>query len=354
MTTPRSLTRATTPLVSIVVAVRNEERQVSACLEALLAQDYPRDCLEILVVDGRSTDRTREEVARFVAADERVQLLDNPERIAATAFNHGIHAATGAYVGIMSGHAIPARDYVAQAVRALNETGAWAVGGRIVRRSRTATQRGIALATSSPFGVGNAAHNFASGARAAETVFPGMWPRHIFERVGWFDTSLVRNQDDELSYRIRRAGGLIWYDAAIRVAYEPRATLRAFFSQYRQYGFWRVRVVQMHPGALRPRQLVPAVWLVGWAAGLVGLISGSRLKLLAIPSIGGYLGMMSVGALRVAGLRGAGPMLAALVTMHVAYGLGILQGVATAALRGLSRTGDPMGRGRLGGEADRH
>jgi GT2 family glycosyltransferase len=271
--------------------------------------------------------------ASFAVADERVTVLDNPERIAAAAFNHGIRAARGTYVGVMSGHAIPASDYVTRAAAALHETGAWAVGGKIVRQGRTPVQQGIALATSSPFGVGNAAHNYASVAQEAETVFPGMWPRDVFDRVGWFDTTLVRNQDDELSYRIRRAGGLIWYDPTIRVRYEPRPTFGSFFSQYRQYGFWRVRVVEMHHGALQPRQLVPAVWLVSVALAGLGILAGHRIRLLAVPSVGGYLGVMSVAAVRTAGPRGAALMLTALATMHVAYGLGVLQGLAAAAFR---------------------
>jgi succinoglycan biosynthesis protein ExoA len=346
---PTAHSGASSPLVSIVVAVRNEERHIGACLDALLAQDYPRDRLEILVMDGGSTDRTREMAASFANADERVIVLDNPERIAATAFNHGIRAARGSYVGVMSGHAIPAPNYVTRAASALHETGAWAVGGKIVRQGRTPLQRGIALATSSPFGVGNAAHNYASVAQEAETVFPGMWPREVFDRVGWFDPSLVRNQDDELSYRIRRAGGLIWYDPTIRVTYEPRATLGSFFSQYRQYGFWRVRVVEMHPGALQLRQLVPAVWLLSVAMGALGLIAGHRIRLLAVPSVGGYLGLMSVAAVRTAGRQGAVLMLIALATMHIAYGLGVLQGLALAALRFTRNAAPTKARGRTGG-----
>lgn len=329
------------PLVSIVVAARNEERHLPACLDALLAQDYPRDRLEILVMDGGSTDRTRETAATYMAADQRIQVLDNPERIAATAFNHGIRASRGEYVGVMSGHGIPAPDYVARAVRDLQQTQAWAVGGKIVRRSRTPVQRAIAMASSSPFGVGNAAHNYASTAQAAETVFPGMWPRWVFDRVGWFDASLVRNQDDELSYRIRRAGGLIWYDPMIRVAYEPRSTLGSFFSQYRQYGYWRVRVLELHPAALQLRQLVPAAWLLGVAASALGFALRNRLRLLAIPSIGGYLGLMSAVAVRSGdGHGGAARMLAALMAMHVAYGWGVLHGLVSAVLR------VPGGRGR--------
>jgi succinoglycan biosynthesis protein ExoA len=338
---------APAPLVTIVVAARNEEGHIQACLEALLAQEYPRDRLEILVLDGRSTDLTREKAAGFADADDRVIVLDNPGRIAATAFNLGIRAAKGEYVGVMSAHAVPAADYVARAVRALQETGAWAVGGKIDRQWQTPFQRAVALATSSPFGVGNAAHNYASEAQVAETVFPGMWPREVFERVGWFDASLVRNQDDEFSYRIREAGGIIWYDPMIRVAYEPRATPRSLFSQYRQYGFWRVRVVEMHPRALRLRQLVPAAWLIAVAVSGLGVLFHNRLRILAVPSVGGYLAVMSAAAIRVGGLRHDGGLLiAAFLTMHAAYGFGMLQGLMAAGLRRLARSGREPNRGR--------
>ena len=335
------------PLVSIVVAARNEEAHIEACLDALLAQEYPRDQLEILVLDGRSSDRTRETAASYADTDDRVIVLDNPGRIAATAFNLGIRAARGEYVGVMSAHAVPAADYVARAVRALQETGAWAVGGKIDRQWHTPFQRAVALATSSPFGVGNAAHNYASEAQVAETVFPGMWPRDVFERVGWFDASLVRNQDDEFSYRIREAGGVVWYDPTIRVAYEPRATPWSLFSQYRQYGFWRVRVVEMHPRALRLRQLVPAAWLLAVAISALGVVFHNRLRILAVPSVGGYLAVMSAAAIRVGGLRQDGGLLiAAFVTMHAGYGFGMLQGLVAAGMRRVARGRRDSNRGR--------
>lgn len=318
--------RAEPPMVTVVVAALNEEQHIGACLEALAHQDYPTDRLEVVVADGGSTDGTRAMVRAVSVRDRRVRLIDNPRRIAASAFNAGIAAGRGEVVGIMSAHAVPARDYVSRAVEALRVTGADAVGGRIVRLARSPRQRAIAAATSSPFGVGNSRHNYADRAQLAETVFPGMWPRSVLDRVGPFDEELVRNQDDELSYRIRRAGGRIWYDPAIEVAYEPRDSIRAVFSQYRQYGFWRIRVLRKHPHALQARQLAPPLWVASLLLGLGGAATGSRPRLLLVPSLGAYLGLMVITLGRGQPPGETALRVAAAGAMHLGYGLGMLHG----------------------------
>lgn len=321
-------------MVTVVVAARNEERHIGACLDALIAQDYPADRLEIVVADGMSTDGTRELVSAAAARDSRVRLIDNPKRIAATAFNAGIMAGGGEIVGIMSAHAIPASDYVSRAVEALRVTGAAAVGGRIVRLSTTPRQRAIAAATSSPFGVGNARHNYADRAQLVETVFPGMWPREVLDNVGLFDEDLVRNQDDELSYRIRQAGGRIWYDPAIKVAYVPRDSIRDLFSQYRQYGFWRIYVLRKHPQALQLRQLAPPLWVLSLLVGLTGVAVGSQLRLLLIPSAGAYVALMLAALGRGQPIRQVALRVAAAAAMHLGYGLGMLRGLSRLVLGG--------------------
>ena len=313
-------------MVTVVVAALNEEHHIAACLEALAGQDYPAHRLEVIVADGGSTDRTRDLVSAAATRDRRIRLIENPKRIAASGFNAGIAAGRGEVVGIMSAHAVPARDYVSRAVEALRTTGADAVGGRIIRLAQSPRQRAIAAATSSPFGVGNSRHNYADQAQLAETVFPGMWPRSVLDRIGPFDEELVRNQDDELSYRIRRAGGRIWYEPAIQVAYVPRDSIGALFSQYRQYGFWRIRVLRKHPEALQVRQLIPPLWVASLLLGLVGAAMGSRLRFLLVPSIGAYLAIM-VATLGRGQPAQDGPLrVIAAASMHLGYGLGMLHG----------------------------
>jgi glycosyltransferase involved in cell wall biosynthesis len=321
------------PTVSIVIPALDEDRAIEGCLQALLAQSYPAELLEIIVVDGGSRDRTREIVRGHVSRDSRVLLLANPGRSTPMGMNIGLRAAKGQLVGLMSAHAEAAIDYLERAVQALRSTGAWAVGGRIQRVATTPTARAIAAVTSSPFGVGNAAHNYADHARWVETAFPGLWPKWVFDRIGSFDEELARNQDDELNFRVREAGGRIWYDPSIVVRYESRATYRALFSQYRQYGYWKVRVFQKHPRAARWRHLVPAAWvgliIVSSAAAAV-IPTAAVLSVVSLGSYGLIIGRASV-RLRQPGLS-TGRVLVAFLTLHVGYGMGFWQGLVVHVL----------------------
>lgn len=314
--------------VSLVVPVRNEATHVDACIRAIRAQDYPSDRLEIIVVDGDSSDGTRSVVNSHAAQDRRVTLLHNPRRAMPYGLNIGIRAATGTYVGVVSGHSVLPPDYVAKAVAALEGAGAWGVGGQIVRRASTPMQHAIAIATSSRIGVGDSIHNYATRSGWVETAFPGFWRRDVFERVGLFDPRMVVNEDNELSYRIRKAGGRIWYEASLEVAYVPRASLTGLFHQYRRYALGKMRVLRKHRGGLRWRHLVPAGWILFVIVG-----GGAALAIPAWASIWAaglalYLVVIALSSIRLS-RRGAPWWLiaAALITLHTAYGVGTWQGV---------------------------
>lgn len=331
------------PVVSIVIAARNEASSIERCIDALRQQDYPPTRLEILVADGRSADDTRTIVNRIASVDPRVRLVDNPTRTTPAAFNAGLQLATGSVLGIMSGHAEASPDYVIRSVAALRDTAAWAVGGRIVREASTPSQEAIARVTSSPFGVGDSKHNYADEPGFVETVFPGMWPRATLTRVGIFDTELQRNQDDDLSFRIREAGGTIWYDPAIRVRYQPRGTLRALFRQYRQYGSWKVRVYQKHPRAVRPRQLVPAVWVGTLVGGtLLGFLTPIAWVAASAAAVS-YMGLMLAASHRMAGGDvGRARLVVTFLALHAGYGIGMWMGAVRFAPRWLiGRRGAP-------------
>jgi GT2 family glycosyltransferase len=217
--------------------------------------------MEVLVVDGRSTDRTRAIVAELAATNPHawVQLLDNPHRIASTALNIGIRAARGEIIARVDGHAILAPDYLRRCVETLVATGADNVGGLMRPQGHGYVARCIALATRSRFGIGNSRFHYDERGGEVETVYLGCFRRSIFERIGLFDEGLVRNQDDELNDRIVAAGGRIWLSPHIRSTYVGRGSFRALWRQYYQYGYWKVRVLRRHPGARRLRHLAPAV-----------------------------------------------------------------------------------------------
>ena len=247
------------PFVSVVMPVRNEAAYIARSLAAVLQQDYPEDRIEVVVADGISSDGTREVVAGFALRDRRVRLVDNPRGIAPTGLNAAIRASRGSIVIRVDGHCEVARDYVTACVRHLASEEIWGVGGPIETKGETDLATAIAVAMSTPFGVGGSKFRTVDDrTMLVDTVAFPAYPRWVLERCGLFDEELVRNQDDEYNSRIRKAGGKILLTPDVRSRYYSRGTLRSLWRQYFQYGFWKVRVMQKHPKQMRPRHFVPS------------------------------------------------------------------------------------------------
>ena len=329
------------PRVTVIMPIRNEASFIERSLGAVLAQDYPADRLEVLVADGLSTDKTREVVAELARRhpDIAVAVVDNPGRIVPTGMNACLRRASGEVIVRVDGHTIVEPDYVRRCVDALERTGADCAGGRMDPVSESGFGRAVALATASPFGVGGARFHYSSTEEWVDTVYMGAWRREVFDRVGRFDEEMVRNQDDELSYRIRARGGRVLLDPSIRSAYYPRSTLRSLWRQYFQYGYWKVRVLQKHALQMRARQFAPPAFVVAlaalaafapfaaagraWLAGLVGVYLTANLA-------------ASAWAARRADARSAPWLPVVFAVLHVSYGAGFLAGLA----RFLGRWGD--------------
>ncbi|HEX9007232.1 MAG TPA: glycosyltransferase family 2 protein, partial [Bacteroidota bacterium] len=239
------------PVVSVIMPVCNEGTFIQRSLGAVTAQEYPRELLEILVVDGMSDDGTRELVLTAGRADARIRLIDNPRCIVSCAFNLGLREARGDVIVRVDGHTIIAADYVAACVAALLRTGADNVGGRMQPEGSTPFGRAVAMATSVPFGVGGGRFHYSADEEWVDTVYLGAWRREIFDRLGGFDEEMVKNQDDEFNYRLREDGGRILLSPAIRSRYFNRTSPRLLWKQYFAYGFWKVRVMQKHPRQMR-------------------------------------------------------------------------------------------------------
>jgi succinoglycan biosynthesis protein ExoA len=322
------------PSVTLVVPIRNESRDIDRCLEALTGQGYPRERLQIIVVDGASTDDTLERVAAWMARDERIVLLTNPDQLMAIGLNLGINASEADVVGVISGHSSVEPDYVQRAVDALQRTGAWCVGARVARESSTPVQRAIARAASSPIGVGDSRHNYAKESGWAETAFPGVWHRWVFDRIGTFDVAMSYNEDNELSHRILAAGGRIWFEASIVVHYVPRGTLGGVFTQYRRYGRGKVGVFRKHLRALRWRHLVPPAWVAWLPASAVAGLFVPAMWLALGASGAAYAALLFAASAR--GREPGDPVLltgAAFAAIHAGYGIGIWQGLLDAVRR---------------------
>ena len=317
------------PTVSLIVPVRNEEQHIGRCLASVLAQDYPEESLEVVVVDGASVDGTRAIVGEFAGARAGWHVVDNPQRALIPGMNLGIGRATGEYVGYVNGHSELPPDYVRRMAELTKLHDAWSVGGRIERVSETPTQAAFAAVMSHPLGVGDSRHNYSGVAGPVETVFPGFWPRWVFERVGLFDERMVANEDNELSHRIRLAGGLVWYEPSVVIRYYPRASFGASFWQLHGYGSGKVGVWRTHPSALRPRQLVPAAWVAFLTIGLLAKLLGRGLPSPYGAVLAAYAAITALASVRLGGGRpdAAARAWAAFTTVHAGYGMGVWAGL---------------------------
>ncbi len=312
--------------------IRNEEAFIARSLGAVLEQDYPAERMQVIVADGMSDDATRAVVGQLAAAHpgHTVEIVDNPGQIVPTGFNAALERARGDVIVRVDGHTIIDPDYVAQCVSALAESGADNVGGRMDAVSNSPVGEAIALATSSPFGVGNSQFHYAEGQHWVDSVYMGAWPREVFERVGRFDPEMVRNQDDEFNYRLSSSGGRILLTDRIRSRYYSRSSLRALLRQYRQYGHWKVRVLQKHPRQMSARQFAPPALVAGLAGGAL-LAPFSRpvrrlwallVAVYAVANLGASLSIARRSELRY--MRFLPIVFGAL---HLGYGAGFLGGL---------------------------
>jgi len=324
------------PFVTVIMPVRNEAAFLPRSLGSLLAQDWPSERFEILVVDGASTDGTTD-VARAVAATSRatVRVLVNPRRSAAAGMNFGVAAAHGDVILRLDGHAEAAADFVRRSVDALTRTGADCVGGPIATVGDGAAGRAIAVAMSSRFGVGGAAFRLAADReRDVDTVAFPAYRRDVFARVGKFDETFARNQDDEFHLRLKRAGGRIVLAPEIRSTYSCRGSLRALARQYFEYGRWKPALLRKHGRLPAARALAPPAFvaaLVAGAAASVATLDPRWALAVAAPYALASL-VASIVASHVGAARGGWDVLPrlpfAFATLHLAYGAGFWAGLA--------------------------
>lgn len=319
--------------VSVIMPVRNEADFIEQSLGAVLTQDYPHELLEVIIADGQSVDGTPQEIARLADShpDVPVVVIENPGRIVPTGFNLALGRAHGEVIVRVDGHTIVAPDYVRQCVVALQSSGADNVGGRMEAVSHSRFGEAVSLATSTPFGVGGARFHYSEREEWVDTVYMGAWPRQIFERIGLFDEEQVRNQDDEFNYRLLERNGRILLSPNIRSCYYTRGTPRSLWRQYYQYGYWKVRVMQKHPGQMRPRQFAPPLFATTLllALALAPFTVAGRWGLAL--TAGCYAGA-NVAASALMARRADWRLLPLLTltfaTLHLSYGLGFLTGLA--------------------------
>jgi len=313
--------------VSVIVPCRNERTSIGAFLENLAAQNTGDLEWDAWIADGESTDGTRLQIEEFARRDPRIHLISNPKRSAAAGLNQGLARSSGEIVIRMDVHTRYADDYIAQSITALERNGADNAGGPWRASGGSYIQRAIAAAFQSRFCAGGAKSHDVNWAGFVDTVYLGCWRRDTFTRIGGFDESLERNQDDEWNLRLTLAGGTIWQDPRIRSWYTVRPSLRALWKQYFDYGFWKVAVIRKHRRPASWRHLAPGLFL------LANVVLLPLKPVLAAALDAPYLAASLVFSLAAAA-RSGWTLLPALppvfAVYHFAYGLGFLRGCLKA------------------------
>lgn len=317
-------------MLSVICPIYNEEKYIRACIESILAQDYPKDDLEVIFADGMSSDGTREIVAEYSSKYPWIHLIDNPDRIVPPALNKAIEASTGDIIIRLDAHAEYPEDYFSKLVRGLKEYEADNIGGVCLTLpiNNTAKAKAIAHVLSSKFGMGNS--DFRTGLskpKETDTVPFGCWRREVFDKIGYFDNELIRNQDDEFNGRLRKHGGRIILLPDVKIKYYARDTIRKVWRMFYQYGLFKPLVNSKLKAPATVRQFFPPTLVIGLIFGLIICLAWHPFIWVYLIGIGLYL-MLDIFFSFQKKASISEQLYRAIIypCVHIAYGIGYITG----------------------------
>ena len=315
------MNQSTNPSVSVVLPILNEERDLAACISAILQQKYDGE-IEVILALGPSSDKTDEIADKLAAQDKRIKLVKNPSGKTATALNLAIAASANEIICRIDGHAEISDTYIDTAVKILQKTGAVNVGGVMNAAAASGFQSVVARAMKSKLGVGASKFHTGGEAGPADTVYLGTFLKSAVLQAGGFNEKYIRAQDWELNHRLRLKGGVIWFDPRLIVTYRPRETFIKLAKQYFEYGRWRRAVSRAHPGTVNFRYLAPPVALT---LNLISLILGVIINPIFFTILMAYLMLLIIGGLiEGKSLLEKLRLPSVFLTMHMSWGLGFL------------------------------
>ena len=318
--------------ITAIVATFNEERHIGQCLTDLLSQRQIADeDLEILVIDGRSNDRTVDVIRSFPEYGTRIRLIDNRRRLQVYAWNIGWRAARGEYIAFIGAHSSYAPDYLKGCLEMIERTGADAVGPVQLPTATTTLGKAIAWSMSSRFGIGNARFRFARQEEEVDSVFSMFLKRETLERLGGYDERVAFDEDGEFNYRLRAAGGRIMVSPALGARYFVRNSLRALRRQMFCYGYWRRFTRVLHPRQVPARVYAPPALLAGLVISVALAFTPAWPLALAMPALYAAFVLSAVAsATSELGIPGGLYVALVLPSMHVAYGAGFWRALLTS------------------------
>lgn len=318
------------PIVSVVIPIYNEENYISKMLGTLLTQDFPSDKTEIILVDGNSTDNTAQRIREFIADKPQFILLSNPERTVQHALNIGMRAARGKYIVRMDAHAEYAPDYISKCVETLDATDAVNVGGPMIAKGKNPVQRAVAAAYHSPFALGGGKFHIEGYEGYADTVFLGAFRKQTLEELDYYDPRLPRSEDDDLNFRIAEHGYKVYITPKIRSVYYPRDKYTALFSQYFEYGEWKVAVIKKHRRPARISHLIPCLFVLFLVLGAIASALSPILFAMYCAVLLLYAALDIYASVKTKYLSRFSEKLRLMYIhfiLHVSYGLGFIKGI---------------------------
>ena len=315
--------------VSVIVPCRNEEKYIGKCLDSIISQDYPKENLEILVVDGDSEDETKNIVKNYSQKFPFIKLLENQKKIIPVALNIGLAQAKGENIFIMEAHASYEKDYISKCLKYLKEYQADNVGGIIktMHGENTTIAKAIAFVLSHPFGVGSS--YFRKGSkkvRWVDTVFGGCYKKEVFKKIGTYNENLVRSQDMEFNLRLRKAGGKILLVPEIVVFYYSQSNLRGFLKHNFSDGFWTTYPLRFGVKIFSWRHLFPLIFAFFFFLTLISGFFFFWPRLIFVLILGSYLFFSLLFSVRY-GAKYLFLMPVVFFSRHFGYGLGSLWGL---------------------------
>jgi len=319
-------------LITIILPIRNEAKHIKQTLESILYQKDIEQEIEVLIVDGMSTDNTRDIIIKYQKGHPNIHLIDNPEKIVSTGFNRALNESKGVIIIRVDGHCEIVPDYIQKCLKCLEKINADCVGGATDHVASGLVGKSIKMAQSSFFGVGGVSfRKKVEKGEYVDTLAFGAYKREAFDQLGGYDEELVRNQDDEFNFRMIQNNMKIWLDPFIKSTYTQRNSFTGLFKQYFQYGFYKIRVMQKRRGIASWRHLVPGLFVLTLLFGLsIFLFSGNTIPILflCIPYFSFSL-FATIFELIKTPSNFISVMILPIIffILHISYGLGFLLGI---------------------------
>lgn len=319
------------PAVSVIVPMKDEKEYIGPCLESIVSQDYPRELIEIIVVDGGSSDSSLKIVETLAEEHSNIQLLGGPGVNCPVAMNRGIEAATGELISKIDAHGYVASNFLRMSTKHLrNEENIKCVGGPVIPVPQTSIAKANALARSSLFGVGKGVYSSGVKPQFVQTVQCGVYEKDVFKKVGLFDESLQFGEDEEINWRITKEGYKIFSTPEVKFFYFPRKSFRGLLKQYYNYGIARVKVIRKHPHFFEIKHVIPATFVVALlGSGTLSMFSNLWSKLffgiVVVYFTVSLAFSISIG--KKEGNKYVGLLPISFAALHLGYGMGFLRGI---------------------------